>query len=77
MNRDDILRMARNAKLPMAWIKESGVLTWSELERFAALVAAEEREACAKVCDHVTWSDEGKYFANHIRARSKTQQKAK
>jgi len=44
MNRDDIIRMARNAKLPMAWIKESGVLTWSELERFAALVAAEKEQ---------------------------------
>jgi hypothetical protein len=25
-------------------------MTWFELERFAALVAAAEREACAKVC---------------------------
>jgi hypothetical protein len=26
--------------------------TWDELERFAKLVAAHEREACAKVCEH-------------------------
>ena len=26
-------------------------LIWSDLEHFAALVAAQEREECAKVCD--------------------------
>jgi len=40
MNRDDIIRMARQANL-------EGYP--EELERFAALVAAAEREACAKV----------------------------
>ena len=43
MIRDDIIRMAR----------EAGVLSGYESElfqRFAALVAAAEREACAKVC---------------------------
>jgi len=44
MNRDDIIRVARDAGLPLAWISEYGV-------RLAALVAAAEREACAKVCD--------------------------
>ena len=58
MTRDDIIRMAREAGL---WpteerSKEYGIPTpneqWlPELERFAALVAAHEREACAKVCD--------------------------
>ena len=59
MERDDIIRMAREAELPLAWISESGVLTWSELERFAALVAAHEREACAKICEETTasWSE--------------------
>jgi hypothetical protein len=51
MNRDDIIRMAREAGMPMAWISVSGVLNWSDLERFAALVAAAEREACADICD--------------------------
>ncbi len=48
MNQDDIIRMAR----------EAGGDDWGifrdfmpEIERFAGLVAAEEREACAKVCD--------------------------
>lgn len=51
MNRDDVIRMAREAGFPMAWMSDSGVLTWTDLEKFAALVAAAEREACAKVCD--------------------------
>jgi len=45
MTRDDIIRIAREADLPIAWISEKGVLRWSELERFAALVAAAERES--------------------------------
>ena len=43
--------MACEAGLPNAWISETGVLKWSDLERFAALVAAAEREACAKVAE--------------------------
>ena len=46
-----IIEMAREARLPEAWISETGVLKWSELERFAELVRADEREACAKVCE--------------------------
>ena len=55
MTRDDIIRMAREAGFTegMAWLGE--VLVWEaepkNLERFAALVAAAEREACAKVCE--------------------------
>jgi len=54
MNKDDIIRMAQeagfafdgvNTRIPL-WISRP-----EELERFAALVAAAEREACAKVCD--------------------------
>jgi hypothetical protein len=45
MTRDDIIRMAR----------ESGIIqpeiVFTHLERFAALVAAAEREACAKVVE--------------------------
>ena len=51
MNRDDVIRWAREAgiaRLPDNW----GDGWWqadstAELERFAALVAAAEREACA------------------------------
>ena len=50
MNRDDIIRMAREV-----WGDDSAK-PWHEsalthLEAFAALIAAAEREACAKVCD--------------------------
>ena len=45
IDRDTIIRMAR----------EAGLFTHREvqpeIERFAALVAAAEREECAKVCD--------------------------
>jgi hypothetical protein len=43
MNRDDIIRMAMDAFLPITYTEA--------LERFAALVAAAEREECAKVCE--------------------------
>jgi hypothetical protein len=64
MNREDIIRMAREAGIPIEtdWagrpatlvIKDGGTYLRGieDLERFAALVAAHEREACAKVCDN-------------------------
>ena len=54
MTQDEIIRMAREAggylaELPNgdAWLFDDN----QQLERFAALVAVHEREACAKVCD--------------------------
>jgi hypothetical protein len=50
MDREDIIRMARECQF--AHYYESGdLVAMPQLERFAALVAAAEREACAKVCD--------------------------
>ena len=50
MNKDDILRMARETGL--LWgVDDEYSPNWKELERFAALVATAEREACAKVCE--------------------------
>ena len=46
MNRDDITRMAREA----GYIA-SQFTSITTLERFAALIAAAEREACARVCE--------------------------
>lgn len=40
-----VIEMAREAGLPEAWISDTGVLKWSDLERFAELVRADEREA--------------------------------
>jgi len=48
MTRDDIIRMAEHAGFGMP--VQVFQFRAEELERFAALVAAAEREACAKVC---------------------------
>lgn len=46
MTRDDIIRMAREAGIRDCTCNK----TLGCLKRFAALVAAAEREACAQVC---------------------------
>lgn len=77
MNRKDIIRMAREARFEAdepandVWITDG---YWAdELEQFAALVAAAEREACAKVCDENERANlyGVKECANAIRARGK------
>lgn len=82
MNREEIIRMAREAGLKVG-TNISGVclvgspaeiglahLDVDELARFAALVAAAEREACAEVCEEF-YSVEGiaQDCAEAIRAR--------
>ena len=48
-------------------------VTSEELERFAALVRADEREACAKVCDAWDeWAGTQGILAKAIRARGNT-----
>ena len=47
MNKEDIIRMAREAQL----VYGSDEKPLGSVIRFAALVAAHEREACAKVAD--------------------------
>ena len=77
MNREDIIRMAREAGFEFKARAEP------KLERFFhaayAAGAAAEREACAKVCDDKakeTFSGQcqvwGDYFARAIRARSQS-----
>ena len=76
MTRDDIIKMAREAGLSNDF-GHLGYPYLPELERFAVLVAAAEREACAKVCDAVqqqneddgAWLWEAKNCAIAIRAR--------
>jgi hypothetical protein len=48
MNRDDIIRMARDCGY---WSGQTVEMNDVGLERFAALIAAAEREECAKVCE--------------------------
>ena len=56
MTRDDIIRMAREACGEPAW--SGGVeWTWDEVQCFAHLVAAAEREASAKVLDEMAAKD--------------------
>ena len=50
MTRDDIIRIARECQLIGMRPHLDGIYE-KALERFAALVAAQEREACAKVCE--------------------------
>ena len=74
MTRDDITRMAKEAGLTQKpFCRWGGYL--DDLMRFAALVAAAEREACAKVCEARNMGDnnredmEAKRCAAAIRAR--------
>ena len=76
MNSADIIRMAREAGLaePYHPFNPWGA-SQEALERFAALVAAAEREACAKVCESRFMGDmtredmEARRCAAAIRAR--------
>ncbi len=86
MNRDDIIRMAREAgwtgiysewSSPTERISIEIPVTMEQIERFAALVAAAEREECAKVVDR--WYDgpssepEMAEIAAEIRARGNSE----
>lgn len=55
MSREDIIRMALEAGMShfSYFVTTAHV---EDLERFAALVAATERETCAKVCEETTAS---------------------
>ena len=56
MNREDIIRMAREVGgvdlQSHGWTTWVGTQSTEFLERFAALVASAEREACAKFIEH-------------------------
>ena len=64
MTHEEIIRMAREAGLAH-WddMLQADRFTFAlpeRLERFAALVAAAEREACARICD-----EERKFWKRH------------
>jgi len=73
MNRDDIIRMAREADEAVGmdlWVSQNDSNRF--LEIFAYLVAAHEREACAKVCEglrHIEQVVANERFAREVRAR--------
>ena len=65
MNKDDIIRMAREAWFPEDLLTDNMVFL---LERFAAV----EREACARLCEgerHIEGQFVANEFAAAIRAR--------
>jgi len=72
MTKDDILRMARKAGFMLVTENphpEGG--GWHEcfeqdIEYFAALVAAVEREACAKVCERIAADNYGELSGRTI-----------
>lgn len=82
MIRDDIIRMAREAGFraghielynsdPMPFVAPcSATDCMPELERFASIVAAAEREACASLCEHLGGMSSN-WHAESIRARGK------
>jgi len=77
MSRDDIIRMAREAGcIPVRHPEYDNDVqvfaTPDELERFAALVAAAEREACAVLCDQLSDSSRDLRFGSAIRARGQS-----
>ena len=75
MNRADIVRMAREADIHVSENNSfADDMYISTLYRFANVVAAAEREACAQICD-----EEARLFgvtddvcASRIRARGNT-----
>ena len=59
MEREQIIRMAWKAGFERLGHTNNDWVCYPEgIERFAALVASAEREACAKVCDDL-WEDDG------------------
>ena len=67
MNRDDIIRMAREA----GFESHDAIINYpKELQRFAAIVAAAEREACAVMINNLQKSGVGgQHLIDAIRER--------
>jgi hypothetical protein len=76
MTRADIIRMARQSRIDVYGLGVDYAKFDAALERFAALVAAHEREACANLVFHSPPSDEYesplKAVYDAIRARGNT-----
>ena len=53
MTRDEVIRLAREAGMALGFTQGVAVMNHENLERFAALVSAHEREECARVCENL------------------------
>jgi 5,10-methylenetetrahydrofolate reductase len=72
MTRDDIIRLARECGIDIEQDTLCRFEGWVEpMEKFAALAAAAEREACAKLCEQKSAIRGGEVFATRIRARGR------
>lgn len=72
MMREDTIRMVREVGLDQIPLPpDEAIMLFESIERFAALVAAKEREACAKLCLEEAPSIDGELCAAAIRARGK------
>lgn len=58
MTREDIIRLAREADIDPYDMCEDHRIAENNLERFAALVAAHEREECANIADNNRYNTE-------------------
>jgi hypothetical protein len=70
----DTIEMARDAEIEVTFEYKDGDLEWgcstAQLKAFEALVRADEREACAKVCDEARaarLAEQAKLVAAHER----------
>jgi hypothetical protein len=74
MTEEELIPIAIETNLPTTWINKIPTLHWPDLKRFADLVAAHEREECAKVADKwaVGWPHPSTVIAEEIRARKNT-----
>jgi hypothetical protein len=71
MTREEIIRLAKEAGVSQHAVGLASERAWAAVERFAALVAAAEREACARMFDGEVWSYDYREIAAKIRARGK------
>ncbi len=53
MNREEIKRIGLEAGISSHAFGLANDEAWQQVERFVALVAAAEREACAEICDRL------------------------
>ena len=68
MNKEDIIQMAREAGFDAHDMSDDFTCNLRDIERFAALVATVEREACAELIEEMK-VQHPKYIAAAIRAR--------
>ena len=57
MSRDEYIKMAIDAGLKIGQHWDKSRMTTDNMVRFARIVSAAEREACAKLCDDMTTGD--------------------